>query len=447
MFKILLVGQSTKHFSYYESLVRELVARGHKIEFRYDPSFSENRIHSALQKFLNEYKTKFLWMPNDVSIIRYFRFFFRELRTYSWYLRRTDQAQYYVDRWAHYFFAIGRLLKHPLAKRHLSKRWFFELLASIERYMPAPRAIYKDLSEARPDLVLVSPGNMRFSREVDYIKVAKKKNILTVISVLSWDNLTNKGFFHLHPDYFLAWNKHHAEELIGLHCASPKSISVVGASLFDKWLTPTTYVEPSDNIKIITSEPYILYLGSSSNIAKDESGILKGIVSDARRGGESLRIIFKPHPGHHHCYNGLDIEGVEVLGAEYGLSETHQDVANMKWLVGNSRLVIGINTSGMIDSVILGKETYAYVSPEYSETQTSSAHYKVLSEYRVVHEVRTYEDLGLAIHYKKEFTTRRNAFIADFIRPVDLNQTAGQVAAGFIEYRLKSRRLQHELQS
>jgi hypothetical protein len=438
MAKILFVGQSTKHFSYYESLVRALSDRGHNVVFRYDPSFSENTIHPALQNFLKQSSGQFLWIPKPSKLHSYFIYFIRELRTYSWYLRRTDQAKYYVDRWADLFPFVGNILKTPLAKRVLSRRWIFDLLSKIERLIPVGHRLRIDILDVCPDLVMVSPGNMRYSAEIDYIKAAKKLGIPSIISVFSWDNLTNKGLFHWHPDLFLVWNKHHKNELIRLHCATPKEIVIVGALLFDKWQSIAELAEPMDEIKLVTSNPYILYLGSSSNIAKDEAGILQRLATEVHKNGGISRILFKPHPGHQAYYNSMDIEGVKVLGSEYGLTETHQDIANMKWLIEKSDFVIGINTSGMIDSVILGKETYAYVSAEYSETQKLSAHFKVLSEYGVVCEIEKYHDAMTALCYKEEFQLRRNAFIAEFIRPVNLRESSGIIAAEIVDSFLQS---------
>jgi hypothetical protein len=56
------------------------------------------------------------------------------------------------------------------------------------------------LEAYRPDVVVASPFIFPASKELEYIKAAKALSIPTVGAVLSWDNLTSKGTFHVIPD-------------------------------------------------------------------------------------------------------------------------------------------------------------------------------------------------------------------------------------------------------
>lgn len=435
MATILFVGHSTRSFSYYETSIRELKMRGHIIVFRYDPVFSKEIIYPALQNFLNESNvTKFKWMSKAGLCTRYFSYFSRELRSYSWYLSRIDQSQYYIDRWADLFPGImPNILKIEWVKRIIRHRTCFKLLETVERLIPAPCAVMKDIKDVSPDLVYVSPGNMRYSNEIAYVKAASKLGIPSVISVLSWDNLTNKGLFHWTPDIFLAWNRHHEEELKTLHDIDNERIKIVGAQLFDKWAQRDESFLPDERLLEYTKEPYILYLGSSSNIAKDESEVLKNIISQVLQKGHSCRIVFKPHPAHYEYYQKLSIDCVIVLPKQFGLSETLQDIANFHHLVMTARCVVGINTSGFLDSVLIGKRTFAYLSAEHEQTQRLSAHYRLLTGYRVINEINSYEQMIEMIDNDSAFIKNRKLFLASFVRPHGETNLAGFHAANIIE--------------
>ncbi len=435
MKKILFIGQSTKHFSYYESSIRELTKTGYEVVFRFDDIFSNKIIHPALKNYLDDNKNEFKWISKPNRVYRYFLYFIRELRTYSWYLRRTDQSQYYTDRWADLFPLISKLLKTNLIKKIISNLYFEKLLGWIERRLPPSRNVISDIKSISPQMVYISPGNMRYSAELEYLKSAKYLKLQTVVSVLSWDNLTNKGMFHWKPDYFLVWNKHHADELIFLHGVNLNNIKIVGAQLFDKWLCQDVETITDIEINNLDNEDYILYLGSSSNIAEDESSIIRMLINQIPA-HENIKIVFKPHPSHYSFYRNLEINGLILLNEKFGLTETWQDVSNFKRLVRNAKCVIGINTSGFIDSIIIGKETYAIISEAHSQTQSLSAHYKLLSNYGVIEEIRSYEDIiskGLSNH----FNMKRQNFLSNFIRPNGIGSSAGSNASKIIDNLLK----------
>ena len=435
MATILFIGQSTKQFSYYETSIRELVVRGHIVVLRYDIVFSRGTIYPALQNFLIESNaTKFKWMSKAGLFARYISYFSRELRSYSWYLSRSDQSQYYTDRWADLFPGImPNILKIEWVKRIIRHSTCLKLLETLERLMPAPCAVIKDIKAVLPDLVYVSPGNLRYSNEIAYVKAASKLGIPSVISVLSWDNLTNKGLFHWTPDIFLTWNRHHEEELKTLHAIDNERIKMVGAQLFDKWAQRDESFLPDEGLLEYTKDPYMLYLGSSSNIAKDESKVLKNITSQVLQKGHSCRIIFKPHPAHYEYYQKLSIDYVILLPKQFGLSETLQDIANFHHLVMSARCVIGINTSGFLDSVLIGKRTFAYLSAEHEQTQRLSAHYRLLTDYKVIIETNSYEQMVDLTDNDSAFIKNRNLFLASFVRPHGEANLAGFHAADVIE--------------
>lgn len=48
--------------------------------------------------------------------------------------------------------------------------------------------------------MVLSPVNMRFSEELDYLKAARELGIPTHLAVYSWDNLSTQGLIHMTPD-------------------------------------------------------------------------------------------------------------------------------------------------------------------------------------------------------------------------------------------------------
>ena len=99
--KILFVGQSTNHFSYYNVLVIKFLNIGWMVEYHYDSHFESGdliRLKQLSEKFDN-----FYFRAIDTSKTIYIKWFFRELLTYNWYSTRLDQSKFFRDRWINYF--------------------------------------------------------------------------------------------------------------------------------------------------------------------------------------------------------------------------------------------------------------------------------------------------------------------------------------------------------
>lgn len=432
MAKILFIGQSTRHFSYYSSSLYYLSKYGHTFHFRYDEHFSNSKLSSSLNEFLELHPSEFKWQKKRNFIYQFYIFFFRELATYVWYLGRIDQSTYYVNRWAKLFpYPVSSILKQSVIKEFLKLKCIKNLIFYLSKKFYSNNDIKNDILSISPDVIYASPCNLRFSSEIDYIQQAKRLKIPVVYSILSWDNLTNKGLFHVVPDLFLVWNQNHKNELEKLHNITDIPIKIVGSQLFDKWLLSDPSLSISDEILNVSKYPYILYLGSSSNIIDDETEIMNVLLNELVLINPTIKIIFKPHPFHYEKYHHLNSDKLIVLSNKFGLSETTSDIVNFKYLIEKSLFVIGINTSGFLDSIIIGKPTFAYTNHSFSETQIKSAHYKVLRKYNVLNESNSLKKIFDSNFSTKDFDLYRNLFISQFVWPKK-NKSAGEVAANEI---------------
>ena len=229
--KILLVGRSTYHFSYYESIVRELLHRGVEVVLYYDKQWSENHPDVSLGEFLKKNpEVRFKWAPRRADGWRKFVFPMRELSSYANYLSRKDQSRFYLDRWEKYLTPILRgLVKVPLAKFLLKTRFLKVAFELVEKLIPACSEIKKVIANENPDVLLASPVNMRFSEEVEFVKAANDMGIPTVVHVLSWDNLTTKGLIHAKPSLLLVWNQTHYDESKNVHGFNEDNLAITGS--------------------------------------------------------------------------------------------------------------------------------------------------------------------------------------------------------------------------
>lgn len=447
--KVVFVGRSVDHFTYYETIVRRLLARGHEVTMLYDQEWSRDKRDGALQAALAEQPGLSLaWSLRRDDRWRRIAFEARELRTFSSYIdrfRRGRQSAFYLRRWSAYVRPEWRLdsgvarwrleaLGHPAARR---------ALAALERLVPPDPTIVAHLRALAPDVVVLSPVNMRYSEEIEYQKAARKLGLPTAVNVLSWDNVTTKGLFHLPPDRLLCWSPTQRDEAVEVHGVDRQRIRVIGSPFFDKWfgyeqLWP--YARLAERVGLDPERPFVLYLGSSANIARDEIWQVEALYGALRSAADpalrSLQILVRPHPANVRNYQRVRLPGVAVWPKEGALPDTAESMVEMYNSLRHATAAVGINTSGMIDALILEAPLFSILSARYLNTQKDAVHFRHILDAGALYPATSVygcaEGIGRVLAGHDPAAERRASFVREFVRQ-DTAVSAGEVAAREIE--------------
>ena len=449
-YDVLFLGRSVYHFSYYESILSSLIDEYDvNLKILFDKQWSQNQPQESLNTFDNKYN-KFLknnisigWFERRKDIFRNFVFVLRELTTFSSYLSRKDQSYFYSRRWRSYLPNIWReITRYNFVRKIIGSKLVFFLLKQIENFIPTSKNIDNFLKNLSPDIIIVSPANMRFSEQTDYLKSAKKLSIKTVVPVLSWDNLSTKGLFHIKPDLLIAWNKTHELDALKIHNIPKEKILISGSPFFDKWLNTELKEDAKDfksQLGIDEDEDYILYLGSSSNIAKDETWIIQEIsqkLKTCQSPINKLKIVARPHPANFKNYKKVEGKDIIIWPKEFSLPESLSSQKTFYNSVLHSICCIGLNTSGMIDATIMDKACIAYITEEYNATQTNAQHFNYLLKSNIFplakNTPEVIQEIGNLIKNNDKYKDARKRFIKEFVRPSSNFKKAGEVAANQI---------------
>ncbi len=185
----------------------------------------------------------------------------------------------------------------------------------------------------------------------------------------------------------------------------------------------------------------LLYLGSSATIAKDETGLIKNINNYLKSSKNILlrkiQIIIRPHPMNAAIFDKLGANGFIVFPKGGNLPGTNNDIQLFFDTIYHSIATVGINTSGMIDAVILNKPVVAFMVDEYKNTQELALHFQHLVKNDVIETVKSLQELSKIISLlakgidKKK--KQRIKFVKKFIRPFGLEKSAGEKTAEIIE--------------
>jgi hypothetical protein len=313
--------------------------------------------------------------------------------------------------------AAVRMLEHALPERP-------EVAAVFERW--------------KPDLLLVTPLLYFGSRQVDYVRQAQRSGVPSVLGVGSWDHLTTKGLIHELPDRIVVWNELQRTEAAELHGARPEQVAVTGAQAYDHWFATrpsTTRAEFCARVGLPADRPYLLYLCSSPFIAPAEVGVVRRWVQAIRGSGDpQLRaagILVRPHPQNAAQWADVDlgIYGDAAIWPRAGANPVGPEArAEYYDSMHHAHAVVGVNTSALIESGIVGRLVFSFRVSELAGTQEGTLHFRHLRRGGLLRLTDTLEDHRAQLEASFASTDadrqRVREFVRLFVRPHGLDQPA-----------------------
>ena len=445
--KVLFVGRSIGHFSYYDSVLAGLLQRGADVELVLDYNWSAKWMNGIDTRAMDEFRAdhpdlKFDWLVRRSDKWRDPLFAMRELRSYRSYLVRPETTPFYVKRWRGYLTPEWKTrVEDPRVDAMVRSGAAEATMQALEAIAPPDPKVLEFVRSRSPDLMIVSPMNLRFSEEVEYAKAARKLGVPVAVITISWDNLSTKGLFHIRPDRLFVWNKYQLQDALEIQNIPESRISISGSPFFDKWFAEPrharTRAQFCRDVGFDPKRPILLYLGSSKNIAKDESWFVQ-TVHDRLKGSTdpwlaSVQILVRPHPANAEVFKKLNTVDAKVWPTNGALPETAEGFADMRDSFRNAVATLGINTSGMIDSVLADLPTFSVKLARYAQTQMDSKHFKHLVQADALNLcdslTQFWTELRGLKSGKDPKKEQRRAFARDFARPKGLDRPAGDVIA------------------
>ena len=330
-------------------------------------------------------------------------------------------------------FALA-IAKIPAVRTRAGLAVLHRTFRAIERVLPPPDEVGEVFRRINPDVLLLTPLLYFRSHQVDHVRCARQLGIKSILGVGSWDHLTTKGLIHEIPDRVLVWNEAQKQEAIDLHGVPADHVLVTGAQAYDHWFATRPSLDRDAfcrQVGLDSQRPILLYLCSSPFIAPHEVGFVRNWIAAVRACSDpTLRtagLLVRPHPQNARQWEGVDLSaefdnatlwpktGVNPIGgsarADYFDSMYH------------SEGVIGVNTSGMIESGIIGKPVYTVVADEFASTQEGTLHFQHLKnvEGGLLHLApNLQEHAGQLAHLLADGTAERQSarrFVQAFVRP------------------------------
>ena len=148
---------------------------------------------------------------------------------------------------------------------------------------------------------LLSTTNV-IDTEWELFRVAQEMKIKTFSHILSFDNLTSRGYLPIENfDTYFVWNQTMKSELIKYYSVKPSKIIISGTPQFDYHTDPKYTLSRNETLKkagLSEEDHYILYCANHYAISPNEPELLNYILTEFNQNQElsSYKIILRFHP-------------------------------------------------------------------------------------------------------------------------------------------------------
>lgn len=342
---------------------------------------------------------------------------------------------------------LVRASELPVLRSTAGVRLLTGVFRRVEAAIPVRPEIEALFDRVQPDVLFVTPLLYFGSQQVDYVRCARNRGIPSVLGVGSWDHLTTKGLIHEVPDRILVWNELQRGEAAELHGAAPEQVVVTGAQAYDHWFAhrpSTTREEFCARVKLPADRPYLLYLCSSPFIAPHEVDFVRRWIEAVRQSGdETLRnagILIRPHPQNAAQWADVDLSRIAdvTIHPRAGANPIGLDARSEYYdSMYHAHAVVGVNTSALIESGIVGRLVYSIRVPEFSGTQEGTLHFQHLKRGGLLRLADTLDEhvaqLAASFASAADDRQRIRGFIELFVRPHGLDQPATPRVVAAIE--------------
>ena len=347
-----------------------------------------------------------------------------------------------------------RLPRLPVAGSRGAMRIWRRVVRWLERAVPPGDGADRILRDRRPNTLLVTPLLYFGTSQVDYVRAARRLGIPSVLGVGSWDHLTTKGLIHEAPDRVVVWNEMQRREAAELHGIDPATVIVTGAQAYDSWFVQQPSVARDEFCRqagLPADRPLLLYLCSSPFITPYEVGFVRRWIAAVRSAPDAgLRraaILIRPHPQHAEQWQAFDAgehDAVAVWPRGGANPVDRQARAAYFDSMYYSVAVVGVNTSALIESGIVGRPVFTVLADEFADQQEGTLHFQHLKHVNggLLHVAGTMAEhlvqLSGVVRGGYEGGKSR-AFVEAFVRPFGLSAPAAVRFADAVETAASSR--------
>lgn len=250
-----------------------------------------------------------------------------------------------------------------------------KLYLSIERSSNHDEEIKKKLLEIKPDLIVSTRPVDRWEGVV--LGTARLLKLKRLLNILSWDNITSKGYFREEGDYYLSWGPIMTQEIEEFYQVSRDNIIETGVAHFDLHFESRTEGKQKvwlEKLGLNPDYPYIFFCMSAPYFCPDEIDIIEWLAKRVKEKqyGDNMQFIARPHMqnikgrtadttwiGRLKAIVGerVAVDFPDMEDSEMTWHMKHDDMEKMSALLAHSTIAMNSCSTVAIESVIADRPT------------------------------------------------------------------------------------------
>jgi hypothetical protein len=446
--RILFSVRNPSYVRHYESVLRTLASRGHHVQLVTERPERNTWPPSVFALTRDCPNIELAMMPN-LNHDPWFELATR-LRQARFYLRFLDPQ--YRGMPALLARARSRAprpairLAESILPGRAGRRLLARCLDVLERATRTPQAFHRYLEDTRPDIVVLSPLVVLKTSQLDLLRAAIEMGIRNVFAVASWDNLSSKGELTFSPQQVIVWNDVQKREVTEMHDIDPERVEVTGAQVFDDWFEKrpsTTREEFCARVGLRADRPIVLYVcsalleGSPPEPSFVEQWV-RHLRSSSHRSLRDCGILIRPHFKRGAEWQAIRFEGLDNIVCWPPAGDVPVDArSKMDYFdsLHHASVVVGLNTSALIEAAILGRTVHTVLLPEFRDSQEGTVHFHYLLHgpdalLRASRSLDAHaEDLAATLTGHDSDPGRAARFVRAFVRP----QTGVSATSRFVD--------------
>lgn len=387
--RFLFVLDHPGYLIHFDSVVRSLLERGHRIHMTFGRDDKYAYARASLDDVTGGLRFE-KRAPRRHDAYAAVAEAIRASRDYLHYLQPgMAGARFSRAKWRQAA-AVPRSIRRLESPSPPAAKALQRTFALLESAIPATSAASHLLERIKPDAVVVSPLLSRDAYALDLVKSARSLGIPSALCVASWDNLTSKGRLKIAPDLVSVWNRVQAEQATGLHDLPAERVAITGAPQFDRWqdrspsasresFCTSVGLDPARKFVIFAGSTNSTYLGVDPQAELDLVRRWQGALAEAEEPElRELQILVRPHPTAVEIWASHDLDGIVVWSPPNALPVLDEDRSDYFDALHHSAAVVGVNTSVLLEAAIVGTPAHSIQVPELRELQRGLLHYREL---------------------------------------------------------------------
>jgi len=203
-----------------------------------------------------------------------------------------------------------------------------------------------------------------------------RKETETWIHLLSWDNITCKGYFPQLAEKYIAWGPIMKDELKEFYHVSDEKIFECGVPHFDLHFDvkkSPAYHSFITNLKLDPARPYLFFAMSSPRFAPYEIEIVEWLAKLIAKGamGGNMQLVIRPHPQNVTGnisdrgwlprldaltnISGVAVDYPDLVASKMAWSMEMKDMERLAQLITGSAMVLNSGSTISIDAILHDK--------------------------------------------------------------------------------------------